>query len=67
VRDAGGGDDRLNSFGLFRPKDDDQGDLARFAFGAESGPEGYPIGDDGVSLRTRGATPAEEFAFVRLA
>jgi len=49
---AGCGDDRQDTPGLFPAWQADQGDLPRVAGVAESGPEGHPIGCDRVSLRT---------------
>ncbi len=48
--DAGCGDDREDSSGVFRPREADQGDLPRASGVAESGAEGDPLGGDGVSL-----------------
>ena len=62
--DAGCGDDRQNTSGLFFAGEGDQGDLPRAADFAQGGAESHPDGGDGVSLR---AIPAADAAAWRLA
>ena len=51
----------------FSAKDDDQGDLPRFACFAKSGSEGHPVAGDRVPLSARCPTPAENRALARAA
>ena len=50
-RDAGGGDGREDSAGVFCAGQGDQGDLPRVGRVAEGRSEGSAVGGDGVSLR----------------
>src|SRR5947207_14231836 len=50
VGDAGGGDDREDPSGVFRPEKADQDDLPRVSGVAKGGAQGDPIAGDRVSL-----------------
>src|SRR3954467_9119199 len=60
VRDAGGGDDRKDPSGAFRPGQADQGDLPRAQGLSEGSAEGTAVGSDLVRVRARGPATAED-------